>query len=231
MLLILGAVIFLLSLVTLWIFVQMAAGVFFVALGVFLPWLTKKKLLCAAVFTVIGLVLAGCVFLAAYGNADNADYTEDAVIVLGAGLRGETPSYPLRARLEKAAEYYARNPSCVIAVCGAQGANEAITEAEAMRRYLAANGVPNEAIIMETRSVTTYQNLTFADELLAERFPEGYRAVVITSAFHVFRAGRLAHGAGINAAHIGADIGLFGAPANYIRELVAVAAMIFGRKG
>jgi uncharacterized SAM-binding protein YcdF (DUF218 family) len=226
-----GAIVVLISFVALWNFVQLSVGVFFVALGVFLPWLIQKRFFFAAVFIVIALVLVGCAFLAVYGNADNADYTEDAVIVLGAGLRGEAPSYPLQARLEETAEYYAKNPDCVVVVCGAQGANETITEAEAMRRYLVLHGVPYEAVIIENRSVTTNQNLTFADELLTERFPKGYRAVVITSAFHVFRAGCLARGSGINSAHIGADIGFFGAPANYIRELVAVAAMIFGRKG
>ena len=38
-------------------------------------------------------------------KSDNATYREDYIIVLGAGLKGDTPSLALERRLEKAAEY------------------------------------------------------------------------------------------------------------------------------
>ena len=50
-------------------------------------------------------------FISFYGQNDNVTYTEDAVIVLGAGIRGETVTYPLMYILEKPVEYNQKKPN------------------------------------------------------------------------------------------------------------------------
>ena len=163
--------------------------------------------------------------LAVYGSRDNAQFNEDAAIVLGAGIRGEKVGGNLAARLDKAAEYHSKNPDAVIAVCGGQGPQEAITEALAMERYLIEKGVPQEKIIREEQSTSTYENFLFAKEILDGRFPQGYSGVLITSDFHVYRAAETAKAAGISAAHIGARTKWYNVTENYLREMLAVAWM------
>ena len=105
-----------------------------------------------------------CVY--SFGFTDTVTYKEDAVIVLGAGLRGENLSLILRNRLDAAVEYYNENPEAVIVVSGGQGPDEDIPEAEAMERYLYEQGVPLNKIIKEDKSTSTEENFKFSKELL-----------------------------------------------------------------
>ena len=60
----------------------------------------------------------------------------DAIIVLGAQIRPDgTPSIQLSWRLDAAAEAYQQKKVPVV-VCGAQGRDEPVTEAEGMKDYL-----------------------------------------------------------------------------------------------
>ena len=74
---------------------------------------------CVIILVCVEITLA--LFLAFYGENDNITYTEDAVIVLGAGVHGERISLPLKFRLDKAIEYYSKNPNAVIVVSGGKG--------------------------------------------------------------------------------------------------------------
>jgi uncharacterized SAM-binding protein YcdF (DUF218 family) len=161
-------------------------------------------------------------FIAAYGNGDNAGYDEDVVIVLGAGIQGETVSGKLVKRLDETAAYYNRNPEAVIIVCGGQGPQEDITEALAMERYLTNKGIPKERILKEDRSTSTDENFAYAKTILDSRFPQGFSSVLITSDFHVYRAVKSAGQAGIPAKHIGARTNWYTAPADYLREMFAI---------
>jgi len=175
------------------------------------------------IFCLIPLVFI--TFLAVYGNADNAEFDEDAVIVLGAGIRGEQVSLTLARRLDEAVKYHNKNPGAVIVVCGGQGAQEHITEALAMERYLIAKGVPQGKIIKEEKSTSTYENCSFAREVLRPYFPQGFSSVLITNDFHVYRATRLAQYAGISVKHIGTHTKWYTVPVNYLREMCAVIIM------
>ena len=168
-------------------------------------------------------------FLAIYGNIRHVDYNEDVVIVLGAGLTGGEVGSHLAARLDTALEYLQRNPHAMVIVCGGLGINQPNTEAEAMARYLIARGVPPENIILEDRSTSTYENLTFAKEILADYFPDGFRAALVTNDFHIFRAARLAQQNGIDANPMGAPTPWHSWPVNYLREMLAIVNMwVFG---
>ena len=85
----------------------------------------------------------------------------DYIVVHGAGLSGTKPTPLLAARLDKAVELWeADGRRAIIIASGGQGADEAVSEAEAMRTYLVEErGVPADAIIEEDRSTTTMENL------------------------------------------------------------------------
>ena len=108
-------------------------------------------------FVLLCIVLVFSSGLYFYGKNDNAHFDEDAVIVLGAGLRGDRPSTTLKGRLNAAYEYHLENPDALIIVSGGQGHDEDITEAEAMKKYLVALGIPDDRIVKEEKSTSTYE--------------------------------------------------------------------------
>jgi len=188
---------------------------------------SKKMHVIICIGFLIPIIFAG--FLAIYGNTSTVAFDEDVVIVLGAGVIGERVSNPLALRLDTAIYYFERNPNAYIIVCGGLGNTATITEAEAMARYLHERGIPRERILLEEKSTTTFENLTFALEILDEHFPDGFSAVVISNDFHMFRAVSMARRIGINANHLGAPTPTLLLAENYLREMMAnIHFWIFG---
>ncbi len=117
----------------------------------------------------------------------------DYVIVLGAGLRGETPSLTLHTRLMKGLEYLNEHPELKVVVSGGQGPGESITEAEAMKRFYMNKGIKESRIIKEGKSTSTMENLSFSKEILdKEEKVSKNRVMIVTSDFHMFRSKYLA---------------------------------------
>ena len=108
------------------------------------------------------------------------------LIVLGAGLKGDIPSEVLKYRLNKAVEYYKKNPDTIFIVSGGQGKDEWISEAEAMNIYLFKKGVPLKNIIKEDKSTSTYENLKFSDKIIKEKGITGDIGVMSNN-FHMYR--------------------------------------------
>ncbi len=143
---------------------------------------------------VYALLLAGIV---AAGYADRADGGEKTVIVLGAGLRGDTPSRLLRRRLDAAYDFAAAHPGALVITTGGQGRGETVPEGQAMRDYLIAKGLDPARVLAECKSTSTEENFAFAREILAARGVDpAAPAVYVTNAFHCYRAGQYAARAG-----------------------------------
>ncbi|MDR1629177.1 MAG: YdcF family protein [Oscillospiraceae bacterium] len=192
------------------------------AYGVLFDKLKKAAWLHAAAITGCLALISFSIFLTAYGGNDTVQYNEDAVIILGSGIRGGQVGANLAKRLDKAVAYHSRNPQALLVVSGGQGAQESITEALAMERYLLAKGIPAEKIRKEEKSASTRENFLFSGGLLLQEFPQGYSAAFITNRFHVYRAEKTALSAGIPARHLGAPVARYSAPATYMREILAV---------
>ena len=126
----------------------------------------------------------------------------DAIIVLGAQVKPDgTPSVQLSWRLDAAYEAYQKKQVPVI-VCGAQGRDEPMTEAEAMALYLKEKGVPEQDIMMDPDSFNTNQNLKNAATLLKGN-PEVKKVLVVTSDYHVPRSLAIARDLGFDACGMG----------------------------
>ena len=117
----------------------------------------------------------------------------------------------------RALELYRAYPQRIV-VCGAQGTGEPVTEAQAMRDYLAANGVAESDILMEDSSFNTRQNLQNAKKLLAADSP---RVLIVTSDYHLPRALALAADTGLDAVGVGSPIKPIYWPKNHFREALA----------
>lgn len=133
------------------------------------------------------------------------DGTTQAIIVLGAQVKPDGAlSLQLQYRMELALEQYRAHPQ-VIVVCGAQGGNEPMTEAQAMHDYLVSNGVPEGDILMDDTSFNTRQNLTNAQKLLGD---DVKKVLIVTSNYHLPRAMALARDTGFEPQGVGAPIKL-----------------------
>ncbi len=181
-----GAVLLLISNINVGYLAMVGLGVLLLLLGLFyskIPrWIKGVFVAGLAVWFGFAAVLYG------YGWADTVNYREDAVIVLGAGLKGDRPSKILRTRLDEAVEYHRQNPDAVMVVSGGQGPQETISEADAMARYLIAAGVPEEQILKEDRSTSTFENFSFSKALLDEKLGEEYSVAFVSNDFHILRA-------------------------------------------
>jgi uncharacterized SAM-binding protein YcdF (DUF218 family) len=100
-----------------------------------------------------------------------------AIVVLGATVRRGQPSATLRARLEAAERAFSAGRAPRLIVTG-------LGEAEPMRRFLIARGVPADAITLEPRARTTYENALY----VAAMVPGGAHLLVCTQPSHQRRA-------------------------------------------
>ena len=127
----------------------------------------------------------------------NADY----IVVLGAGIIGDKVTPLLAARIEKGIELLRYNPNTVLIMSGGQGSGEDIPE----------------KIIMEQKSVSTQENLRFSRELMNKQKPQ---IIIVTTAYHVFRALILAKQQGIRCVGFGAKTKWYFTLNAFIREFI-----------
>ncbi len=166
-------------------------------------------------------------FLLIHGMSESATYKEDAIIVLGCGIRGEKITESLRQRLDRAIEYYHDNEDAIIVVSGGQGPQEDITEALAMERYLISKGIPADKIIKEESSTSTYENFKYTKVILDEYFENDYSIVYVTSDYHTYRAGAIARSVGYeNVTHCSADTPWYSKLPCCLRECVGVLRFV-----
>lgn len=164
--------------------------------GVLIVWSTfyeaaqKRipKILRIGFIVALILVFGAIAGLLAYGSTDTVTYQEDVVLVLGCGVRKDQPGPALKSRLDKTVDYFEKNPDVTIIVSGGQGAEEQISEALAMERYLVAHGIPAERIIKEDQSTSTYENFQFCKTVLESFAAEGGSIAFITNEFHIYRS-------------------------------------------
>ena len=168
----------------------------------------------------------------------------DYIIIHGAGLDGTRPTPLLAGRIDKALELWNKqHQQGKFVASGGQGADEVASEAQAMRDYLLEKGVPADAILMEDKSTTTWENLKNSIAVIrADRATSGgtdaasddvtasdsagacgdFTTAVVSSDFHVFRCAEYAHNLGIKADGIGSHTKGWYWPTAFIREFIAI---------
>lgn len=174
----------------------------------------------------VGVVAVGVTLLLGYGVTDNISGNEDAVVVLGSGIRGELLTVGLKNRLDRAVKIYSDNPDVTIIVSGGQGPQEDITEALAMERYLLRCGVDSEKIIKEEKATSTYENFVYSKQILDGLFGEEYDVAFVTNEYHIYRAGSLAKIAGLaDVTHAHSNTVWYTVIPSCIRECMAVVKL------
>lgn len=151
------------------------------------------------------------------------------VIILGCAISDDgTPLPLLRGRVDRAisfarAQAEAGGREVKFVPSGGQGSDEVISEAESMKNYLISQGISEDRIIIENKSVNTQQNMRFSLEKIKADCDQP-NIVFSTSNYHVLRSGIISENEGLDADGIGASTSLYFWPNAFVREFVGLLA-------
>lgn len=189
----------------------------------------RKKIL-VLISLVMGLVITANLTMLVFAMNKNQDKVQ-YVMILGAGLEGDQVSKTLKSRLDGAIEYIKKVEDYdFIVLSGGQGHDELISEAEAMKRYLLNNGIPNEKIVLEDKSTSTFENFKYSKAVIEEKMKKSIDEVsvkVFTNNFHCMRSYFLGKRLGYGDLTMnGTKTPYYLAPYYYFREIFAIGKSI-----
>ena len=106
------------------------------------------------------------------------------------------PTAPTRAQIDLAIAWWRRFPSSVIIMSTGDNQHLGLPNSRVMVEYARANGVPDENLIEEDRSLTTYQNLLYSRRIVDQRHLQ--QPTLVTLDLYTRRAVATAHRMGWN---------------------------------
>ena len=119
----------------------------------------------------------------------------DVIIVLGHPANaGGSPSLAMLEQVALAALLHQAGLAPALLFTGGAVHNEHV-EAQVMAELAAAQGVPAAAIVVETQARDTFENARYCRQII--QAPGWQDAIVVTTPYHVRRASRIFHVAGI----------------------------------
>ncbi len=181
----------------------------------------------ATAFVYFECMLAGAVISSIHATRREPAPDKDCIVILGCWFRRDGTLPPLlRGRVDRAISFWRKQKEetgleAVMIPSGGQGKNESMPEAEAMRRYLVEQGIPEDLIRPETESANTWENMSFSRKIIEKVRPGGKTAFATTN-YHVFRSGVWARDAGLEAEGIGSKTVWWYWPNAFMRECVGL---------
>lgn len=140
----------------------------------------------------------------------------DAILVLGAGIWGNSPSHMLEDRLLTAIDLYKNGVSKKIIMSGDHG-REDYDEVNTMKNYAIEKGIPSEDIFMDHAGFSTYESIYRAKEIFNVK-----KIVIVTQKYHLYRALYIAKKLDIEAYGVSADLRKYSGQAKREgREIIA----------
>jgi uncharacterized SAM-binding protein YcdF (DUF218 family) len=145
------------------------------------------------------LTLLWLVGVAAYiiwvGQRDDAA-PADAIIVLGAAAYDAKPSPVFEERIRHGIDLYKRGLAPTLIFTGGYGGTGArFSESQVARRYALRQGVPDKAILIESLSRNTHDNLRQARVLMQQH--KLHSVIIVSDPLHMARALRISRDLGI----------------------------------
>ncbi|MBO4837028.1 MAG: YdcF family protein [Clostridia bacterium] len=183
----------------------------------------------ATVFVYFECMLVGSAVCAGLAARRQPAADRDCIIILGCWFRPDGTLPPLlRDRADLAVAFWQRQKretgrEALLIPAGGQGPDEPMPEAEAIRRYLLQQGIPDHAICVEDRSRTTLENMKNAAQIIQRVCPGGKTAFSTTN-YHVFRGGLWANQAGLPAEGMGSRAVWWFWPNAFMRECAGLLA-------
>ena len=156
-------------------------------------------------------------------------YHKTHVVILGCAIAADgTPLPLLRGRIDRAVAFAKEQKKktgkqIIFVPSGGKGSDEVISEAESMKNYLLAQGIPEKQIIMENQSVNTQENMRFSLQKIKADCKHPH-IIFSTSNYHVLRSGIISRNEGLHAEGIGCQTKWYFWPNAFIREFVGLLA-------
>lgn len=157
------------------------------------------RLLWRALLVPVVVVSAYLVFIAVQiqrqSGLDEAR-PADVIIIMGAAEYRGKPSPVLKARIDHALDLYRHKLAPRILTTGGAGGDPVYTEGEVARNYLVRQGVPSEAILVESEGESTWQSTAIAAEIMRRMNLKS--CIVVSDAYHIFRVKKMLEFRGLN---------------------------------
>lgn len=158
-----------------------------------------KKLI-KLILKCFGLVLLGLLLLTVFSAWQVYDFARrkqpenikaDAVVVLGAAAWGKQPSPVFRERINHAMTLYQQNRVDKLIFTGGSPKDGYLTEAEVAKRYAMRKfNIPEQAILLDTESDSTYANLLNTRSLMRQHGIDNI--IIVSDPEHLARAAAMA---------------------------------------
>ena len=151
------------------------------------------RLLLVVLFWLVGVAA----YITWVGQRDDAR-PADAIIVLGAAAYDAKPSPVFEERIRHGIDLYRRGLAPKLIFTGGYGRGGArFSESQVARRYALRQGVPDKAILIESLSRNTHDNLRQASLLMQQH--QLHDVIVVSDPLHMARALRISKELGIRA--------------------------------
>lgn len=151
------------------------------------------RLLLVVLFWLVGVAA----YITWVGQRDDAR-PADAIIVLGAAAYDAKPSPVFEERIRHGIDLYRRGLAPKLIFTGGYGGVGArFSESQVARRYALRQGVPEKAILIESLSRNTHDNLRQASLLMQQH--QLHDVIVVSDPLHMARALRISKELGIRA--------------------------------
>ncbi|QQS43671.1 YdcF family protein [Candidatus Roizmanbacteria bacterium] len=164
----------------------------------------KKFLIIFAVLAASAFVLYISLLIYIDSRAEHETKVKsDVIIVLGGTIKSDNSCYGpicnqkgfvkkprynpcVIARVDHAVELYKEGFAPKILMSGGNDEGTNINEAENMKKFAIAAGVPTEDILIENKSTSTYENFAFSKEILTDAKLDS--VIIVTDPYHIARA-------------------------------------------
>ena len=181
-----------------------------------------------AITSYLELILIGTIILSTKAARGIPAFDKDYIIIHGCQIKKDgTLTNLLKGRADRAIEFAKMQKDktgkdMIFIPSGGKGDDEVISEADAIKNYLLECGIPEDRILIEDKSVNTFENLKNAKELIRkDAKTDDPKIAFSTTNYHVFRTGVFASQQGIKAEGIGAKTKRYFWINAFIREFIA----------
>lgn len=146
----------------------------------------------------------------------------DCIMVLGCGVRDDSPTPLLADRLQRGVEVYKAGASPKILMSGDHGQTD-YDEVNVMKQYALDEGISEADIFMDHAGFSTYESMYRAKEIFGVD-----KMIIVTQKYHLSRAVFIANKLGIEAYGVASDYRTFGGQfGRDCREVLARVKDIF----
>jgi vancomycin permeability regulator SanA len=171
-------------------------------------------LMLTAILLNVGVVLSQRSKITSIDTATT--FEADCILVLGAGVRGSSPSPMLLDRLNQGIALFEAGASDRLLMSGDHGQTD-YDEVNVMKRIAIEAGIPSSQIFMDHAGFSTYESLIRARDVF-----DVQRVIIVSQKEHLYRALMIADMLGLEAIGVAAEeIPYGGQWARDLRESVA----------